>query len=121
MTVRIRGKRSTIRGLNREISKIKGRASTGLLAAALFVEGESNEIVPQKHGVLIGSSFASSGSINGKPVARAGYTAKYAPHVHEMPETNNFTKPDTGPKFLQKAVTQNTSEILNIIRRRIKV
>lgn len=121
MSVRIRGVRSTIRGLNREIGKIKGRTSEGLLAAALFVEGESNENVPQKKGVLINSSFTSVGAIGGKPTARAGYTAKYAPHVHEMPESNNFTKPGTGPKFLQNAVVQNPSEILNIIRRRVKI
>lgn len=121
MTVRIRGRRSTIRGLNREIAKIKGRTSQGLLAAALFVEGESNENVPQRKGVLINSSFSDVGSLNGKPVARAGYTAKYAPFVHEMPESYNFTKPGTGPKFLQNAVVQNPGTILNIIRRRVKV
>jgi len=29
-----------------------------------------------------------------------GYYADYAIYVHEMPETNNFSTPGTGPKYL---------------------
>ena len=56
----------------------------------------------------------------GKIIGRVGYTAKYADIVHEMPETNNFTKPDTGPQFLLKAVTRNAQVILKIILSRAK-
>ena len=41
------------------ISKIEGNTAKGMLAAGLFVEGESNEIAPQDKGVLVGSSFVS--------------------------------------------------------------
>lgn len=120
--VRVRGLKTAVRNLNREINKIEGRTVKGLLAAALFVKGESQEITPQKTGVLINSAFASAGTkSNGMPISRVGYTAKYAPWVHEMSEDNTFTKPDTGPKFLQKAVFENLSTILSIIRRRIRL
>lgn len=116
--IKIRGARRAVKNLNRQIRKIEGRTDKGLLAAAKFVEGESNENVPQKFGVLIGSSFSRLG---GKLLAVVGYTAKYAPFVHEMPDTYNFTKPGTGPRFLLNALTHNTKTILQIIQRRIKI
>ncbi len=117
----VRGLPAVLKNLNRQIAKIEGRTGKGLLAAALFVKGEAQEITPQKTGVLINSAFASSAMVNKQPVARVGYTAKYAPFVHEMPESNNFTKPDTGPKYLQKAVFNNQQVILNIIQKRAKI
>lgn len=118
--IKISGKKGVLRNLNRAIEKIEGNTFRGMLAAGLFVEGESNEIVPQKDGFLINSSFTSIGKIAGRIIARVGYTKKYAPFVHEMPETNNFTKPGTGPKFLFKAATGNSRKILQIIRARAK-
>ncbi len=120
MTIKIRGKRDVLKNLNRAIVKIEGNTSKGMLAAGLFVEGESNEIVPQRLGGLINSSFTSVGRIGKRIVARIGYTVNYSGFVHEMPETNNFTKPGTGPKFLFKAVTKNSRKILEIIRARAK-
>jgi len=120
MTIKITGKRGVLKNLNRAIIQIEGNTAKGMLAAGLFVEGESNEIVPQRLGGLINSSFTSVGKIGKRIVARVGYTVKYAGFVHEMPETNNFTKPGTGPKFLFKAVTRNSAQILQIIRARAK-
>lgn len=121
MTVQIRGQRQVLRNLNRQISMIKGRTVKGLLAAGLFVENESNKTVPQDKGVLLGSSFTKPGSVGGNPIVNVGYTAKYAPFVHEMPASNNFSKTGTGPKFLLNAVTQNISKILNIIASRAMI
>jgi len=121
MTVRIRGQKQVLRNLNRQISLIKGRTVEGLLAAGLFVENESNKTVPQDTGVLLNSSFTSPGSIGGNPIVKVGYTAKYAPFVHEMPSSNNFSKTGTGSKFLLNAVTQNIRTILKIIAKRAMI
>lgn len=120
MTIKIRGKKDVLRNLNRAIGKIEGNLSKGLLAAGQFIEGESNEIVPHDKGVLIGSSFAVIRKRAGRVVARIGYKAGYAAFVHEMPTTNKFTKPGTGPKFLWKAATMHSKQILQIIRSRAK-
>ena len=120
MTIKITGQKEVLRNLNRAITKIEGNTFKGMLAAGLFVQGESDEIVPQKLGGLINSSFTSVGRIGKRIVARVGYTVNYAGFVHEMPETNNFTKPGTGPKFLWKAATMNSRKILQIIRARAK-
>jgi len=121
MPVKFKGRRVVMGNLRREINKIEKDASKGLIAAGLFVEAESNENTPHDQGVLINSSFV--GPVNerlGKQFVQVGYTAKYAPFVHEMPETNNFSKPGTGPKFLQNALVRNTSKILAIIKSRVK-
>lgn len=121
MTVQIKGQRQVMRNLNRQIGLIKGRTVQGLLAAGLFVENESNKHVPQDKGVLLGSSFTSPGSIGGNPIVKVGYTAKYAPFVHEMSSTNKFSKTGTGPKFLLNAVVTNIAKILSIIARRARI
>lgn len=121
MAVQIKGQRQVMRNLNRQIGLIKGRTAQGLLAAGLFVENESNKHVPQDKGVLLGSSFTSPGSIGGNPIVKVGYTAKYAPFVHEMPASNNFSKTGTGSKFLLNAVTQNLRMILSIIAKRAQI
>ena len=115
MAYTIKGVQQVSRNLNREIKRITGRTAEGILAAALFVKGEAQEITPQRKGVLVNSAFTRGGTINGNPVATVGYTAKYAAAVHEMPDTYNYTKPGTGPKFLQKAVWGNTGKIVSII------
>lgn len=118
--IKIKGKRRVIKNLNQAIGKIEGNTAKGMMAAGLYVENESNEIAPQDKGVMINSSFTSVGRIARRIVARVGYTASYSDFVHEMPESNNFSKPGTGPKFLWKAVTRNTRTILQIIRARVK-
>lgn len=120
--LKITGEREIARNLGKEIAKIEGDISKGLRSAAIFVQGESMETTPvsQKGGKLLGSAFSAVGKIGGMIMARVGYTASYAAFVHEMPAENNFTKPGTGPKFLENAVVRNTSTILAIIVKRAK-
>jgi len=105
--------------LNREIRQIEGRTGAGMLEAGKFIEGESNELAPMEFGVLVNSSFTKEVIGGRQPIVAVGYTAEYAPFVHEMPATNNFTKPGSGPKFLERAAG-NTRQILAIIARRAK-
>ena len=116
MSVTVKGQTKAARNLNLEIGKIEGDINKGLKAALVFVLGKAIERAPHDLGVLRGSGFTSVDSK--KTVGRVGFTAKYAPFVHEMPETNNFSTPDTGPKFLEKAIFQNTDTILQIIKKR---
>lgn len=109
---------TVLRNLRSQISQIEGATQEGLLAAGLFVQGESQEKTPVEFGVLNNSAFT---QITGPLRVSVGYTAEYAAFVHEMPATNNFTKPGTGPKFLEKAVKNNVPEILKIIQVRAKI
>ena len=58
MTIKIKGMNKVLKNLNREIKSIQRKTKEGVLAAVTFIEGESNEIVPQKTGKLINSSFS---------------------------------------------------------------
>lgn len=121
MAVKIIGLDNVLRNLDKEIKQINGGTMEGMRKVGLFIENESNESTPQDKGVLINSSFSGVAAFAGKIIARVGYTAKYAPFVHEMPKSNNFTKPGTGPKFLEKAVKNNFNAILKIIQQSAKV
>lgn len=114
----LRGSDVVKRNLRRALDNMTDGAEQGLLAAATFISGEAGEITPQEFGVLINSRFVDTGRDGGGLVARVGYTALYAVFVHEMPETNNFTKPDTGPKFLERPLDENHQTILRIIAKR---
>lgn len=117
MTVKVIGLENAHRNLFKEIKKIKGDVRKGLRAAGNFIKAKSVEITPALTGALRGSAFVSTEGGN-NPKLRVGYTVSYAPIVHEMPETFNYSTPDTGPKFLEKAVTQNVRAILEIIKKR---
>lgn len=118
---RVKGLDRVLMNLTREIQGIEGRSLAGLRRAALFIQGEAQEITPQKTGTLVNSAFSGAEMGVKGPIGRVGYTAKYAPAVHEMPEGNNFTKPDTGPEFLAKAVRSNQRTVVDIIRRAARV
>lgn len=125
MGARVTGTAEVMRALNKQIAAIEGRTRDGLLQAGLFVESEAVPITPhsgQMGGTLRNSAFTDATAPGEKPVAvRVGYTAEYAAYVHEMPESNKFTSPGTGPKFLQRAVSENVREILAIIQRNARV
>ena len=114
----IKGLNNVLTNLNREIKKIEGATLKGLLAAGTFIKGESQEITPVEFGVLNNSAFSKQSGLMSVTI---GYTAEYAPFVHEFPSTFNYTKPDTGNKFLEKAVKNNAPQILKIIQKRAKI
>lgn len=115
--MKVKGLDSVLRNLNKEVKKIKRRTRAGMQEVGVFIKGEAMEITPQDKGVLLGSAFYSTDEGAGKgPRVRIGYTAHYAPYVHEMPADSNWTKPGTGNKFLQKALNNNQHEVLDIIK-----
>ena len=112
----VSGLENVLKNLNSEVKKIQGRTFKGMRKAGLFLQGEAQEITPVEFSPLINSAFTNTEKLGPRFVTRVGYTIDYAPFVHEMPETNSFTKPGTGPKFLERAVKSNQSQILKIIK-----
>ena len=114
----IKGLDNVIANLNKEVKKIEGATLKGLLAAGVSVEGWAIEITPVEFGPLSNSSFSQQ---SGPLSVTIGFTEKYAPFVHEMPNSTNWTKPGTGNKFLEKAVKNNIPQILGIVQKRAKI
>ena len=81
----MKGLVETTANLNKAIAKIKNKSVGGFQKAAVFVKGESLEITPIDVGTLRNSTFTDVQIIGNTIHARIGYTAKYAPWVHEMP------------------------------------
>lgn len=125
-TGRMRGGDKILRNLKKELGLIKGDIRGGLLLGLKHIQGEAQEITPEEFGPLVGSAFSDVFPPLGQPVrgtkiiGRVGYTQGYAPFVHEMPADNNFTKPGTGPKFLEKAVLRNARALVKFIRAKAK-
>ena len=110
-----------MRELTRQIGKIEGRTRAGMQEVGLKVKGEAMRITPMRTGNLVNGAFYSTDTVRKGPRVRIGYTAKYAPYVHEMPDSTNWTKASSGPKFLERAVKRNTREIIAILRESARV
>jgi len=97
----------TLTRMQRDHSRALGKA---LQVEAHAIMEESLHIVPvaqgsgilHKSGVVAPTKYDGSGD----PYVDLGYGTKYALPVHEMPESNNFTKPGTGPKYLSRPFEQ---------------
>ena len=130
MAVKVKGLNHTLANLNRVIQKTDGNTRAGLSKAGLFIKGEAVERAPVEFGVLRNSAFSKLSSISlskkKKASVTVGFTAKYAPYVHEAPMKLKG-EPRTGKgkgvywqggenKFLEKAIKFNLREILGIIQ-----
>lgn len=111
----MKGLKGVLSELNRQILKIEGATAEGVEEAALFVEKEATQRAPILTGNLRGSAYTrrSSEGIG----AEVGFEAEYAIPVHEIDK--NYTVGSW--KYLQNAIDENRSQILEIIRLRAKV
>jgi hypothetical protein len=103
-----------MRNLNKEIKGIEKRSQVGILKAGFFIEGEATKNAPLFTGNLRGSAYTRSVPEGGVEV---GFEAEYALWVHEIEK-------DYGNgewKYLQRAIDENESIILDIIRLEAKV
>ena len=103
--------------LNNEITKIKGRTKAGLWSAALVVRRRAQQLSPVDTGNLKGSAFTNAYDTPKGPGAEIGFTASYAVFVHEV-----RAKHKVGQwKFLQTALQEKATQVLEIIKKYAKV
>ena len=113
MTGRVEGMDEVLARLNSEIGKIEGAGMDGLLDAGLQIQSVSQSRTPVDEGNLKGSAFTRKE--NGGVVT--GNTAAYAIYVHENLEA---THTNGQAKFLESALRDNESQIVEIVRRRAR-
>jgi len=109
----LQGTDKVLRRLNKEIRGIRGRTKAGLMAAGLIVKRRSQIRTPVDTGNLINSAYITSTGTEIKPGVEIGYTAAYAPYVHEIEK--NYKKPGSSWKFLEKALQESEKDILKVI------
>lgn len=112
------GADKVLKNLNKEIVKIKGRTMGGIRESLLLIEGRSKDKTPVDTGNLVGGHYTDVEMIGKNPVGEVGVTADYAIFVHEDLEARH----EVGEaKYLENAVKESRSEILDIIRKRAKI
>jgi hypothetical protein len=98
-------------------SQTKKNVRAAVIVVALFVQRESQQIVPVDTGNLKNSA-STRPDASGKPKAQVVYTAAYAIFVHEIERYKHA--PGKESKFLVKAVHRNMDRILDIFKKRVE-
>lgn len=141
---------ATVTGLNQILLKIKQleakklkQLNKGIGQAALFLQRESQKIVPIDQGPLHASAFTRKAPgewTKTTPTYITGYTAAYAIYVHEVPdppvahgESFNIKHADEiaagkeherGPnqqyKYLERPAREKRKDMVEIIRRAMR-
>lgn len=126
MSAELKGVGVVQHNLNKEIRKIKGLTMQGLILAAAYIRRRMDEVYPKvpisPGGGFLRSSWTTDPIPGFNPALRLGFGAEYAWVVHEkMGGHVNWSRPGSGPKFLQARLEQDRKEILNIIAKKAKV
>ena len=86
--------------------------------AALKIKADCIPITPMETGNLRQSMYIEP--YPAKELVELGFTASYAPYVHEI-KKQNYTTTGTDYKFLERAILKNKNFILEILTKRNKI
>ena len=127
------GLENVLANIQREMMAVRGRTYIGMKKAMKYLENEMDTTPPlvpegnketRKHynSEFLRNSWFIGGTphpIN--PIVFAGYSASYAEIVHENIGAINWTKPNSGPKWLQIHWDRNIFEMIMIVAQHAKV
>ena len=92
--------------------------------AQLIFKQSQDEVPVGETGNLQGSGVLELAKVNGRSVEveiyYGGAAAPYAAAVHEMPETTNWTKPGSKPRYLSDPVEQHKSDLIDRVSDRLE-
>ena len=139
--IEIQGIKDVVKNLNKEIKGIQNRSMTGLIKSAIHIRNEMDTREPlipigpvakkknkgHKGTSNLRSSWFTAPFYKGdNPGLMIGFNANYAVYVHEMLKSRkgkpiNWSRPGSGPKFLEAALNRNHKRILQIIQENAKI
>jgi len=110
--------------LNKKIQELSDITMSGLIKSAMLIRRDmevTSPLTPVDTGNLRASFFTTSWFIEQGgfkvPFVALGYTAYYAPFVHEKTNPNvQWSRPGSGPKWFQEALKRNHDLILKTIK-----
>jgi hypothetical protein len=120
----ISGFHEIIQNLNVQCLAITGGGKEGWLHVAKHIRRDmevNQPYIPIDKGNLIATWQASPLTEGTKHGVRMGFSANYALWVHEMLGDVKWSRPGSGPKFLQKAIERNHEQILSILAEKMRV
>ena len=89
-----------------DVERYRHAAISALFDEATRIINKSVPVTPFDTGDLRRSAFVSRPKLEGNvaevELGYGGLASKYALVVHEMPKSNNFQEPGTGPKYLER-------------------
>ena len=125
----LRGLDQTLKNLNKKILGVKNVTVDGLLAGGLIVQADAQRHVPVEFGVLRQSAYTRKVREGTNPLVEVGFTASYAPYVHEnvemkwrgLPRKSGkgvYWGPQGEARFLANAVTRQTEKVVEVVAKR---
>ena len=118
------GLENVLANIQREMMAVRGRTYIGMKKAMKFLENEMDTVpplVPIDTKEMRDSWFIGGTPHPINPIVFAGYSASYAEIVHENIGAINWTKPNSGPKWLQIHWDRNRFEMIMIVAQHAKV
>lgn len=112
------GTRVVINNLRRVDDVVAQSAMRGLIKASVVIMRDMEKtppIIPIDTGNLRASRFTTSHWEGKNPRVVLGFSAYYAVFVHENLEAKNWSRPGSGPKFLEAAIKRNEAEVKRIL------
>jgi len=132
------GVKGLIRKLKKQHTIMQKRAAQGLKKSGLYLQRESQKIVPVDKGVLHNTAFTRQIKGGENPEVAVGYTAAYALYVHEDMEalhgadfnqahakeiaagTQHNRGAKQQAKFLEKPFREKRKQMQDIFKREVK-
>lgn len=114
----VQGLSNVTAALKKSKTKATKGLRVGLFRAALFLQRESQKIVPVDTGALRASANTRMEGTAETPEAIVSYGQDYAVHVHENLEMRH--KPGKVAKYLEKPALENKDKLRDIVMKAIK-
>lgn len=125
----MKGLDQALKELNKRVSAIKNVTVDGLLAGGLIIQADAQRHVPVEYGVLRQSAYTRKVRGGNSPLVEIGFTAEYAPYVHEnlemklvgLPRPSGkgvYWGPQGEPRFLANAVDRQMDRVVDVIAKR---
>ena len=111
--VYIKGVKEVLLNIRKFKPLMGNNIARGLKRAGLYLQRESQKIVPVEFGNLKNSAFTRAEGTGWNTVVLVGYTMFYAVYVHENLEARHA--PGKTAKYLETPLREKQREILHII------
>lgn len=126
---KVTGLKRVLRNMEKAKDIDVASVQAGLKAGGLVLQGLSQRLVPVDNGILKASAFTRASSGFERMTVHVGYTAEYAPYVHEAPMKLKGQKrkgkdakgkywdpiPRGSNKFLERPMRENRKEIAETV------
>jgi len=116
--LKLTGVKKAIKALRREKIQRGRLLAAGLKRAGLFLQRESQKVVPVEWSTLKNSAFTRAFGTGAKTEVIVGYTAGYAVYVHEDLQARH--NPGQQAKFLEGPAREKEDQIRRIITGAVK-